>query len=396
MKPEIRVDIAILGGGIAGLWLLNRLRRAGYSALLFEKRYLGGEQTVKSQGIIHGGTKYALNGVLTQAANAIADMPQRWKDCLERHGEVDLGTARVLSTHHYMWSRGRLASRMTTFFASKALRGRVDALKPEARPKVFQHPDFHGAVYALNEIVLDVPTVLNALALPYQGTFIQADLGEPGSLTRDGDGFVLKPRPDVAIHARRVITTAGEGTEDLLARHGLSGPAMQRRPLHMVMVSHRYPHPVYAHCIGAGSKPLVTITTHALPDGRKVWYLGGQLAEDGVQDTPEALIGKAQALLREVLPWVDLGKADWATLRVNRAEPKQSNLTRPDSAFVASEGPLMVCWPTKLALSPNLADRVIQQLHADDIFPAVPQPDLHLLRLPEPPLAPTPWEEAFT
>ncbi|RMF19907.1 MAG: FAD-dependent oxidoreductase [Gammaproteobacteria bacterium] len=395
MKPELRVDIAIIGGGIAGLWLLNRLRRSGYSALLFEKHHLGGEQSVKSQGIIHGGTKYALNGVLTQAANAIADMPARWQDSLEGHGEVDLGSARILSRHHYMWSRGRLASRMTTFFASKALRGRVADVPAEERPEAFRNPAFKGNLYALNELVLDVPSVIQALARPYSGTFIQADFSAPGSLRREGEGFALEPVPGTVIHARRVITTAGEGTEQLLVNHGLKGPAMQRRPLHMAMVCAQNLPPVYAHCIGTGSKPVVTITTHFLPDGRKVWYLGGQLAEDGVEADTGTLIERARKLLNDLLPWISLDGAQWSTLRINRAEPRQSTLTRPDSAFMAAEGPLMVCWPTKLALSPNLADEVLKQLREEEVFPATPQPDLHLHDLPAPLMSPTPWEEAF-
>ncbi|MFN3402304.1 MAG: FAD-dependent oxidoreductase, partial [Ferrovibrio sp.] len=42
-RPD--VDVAILGGGIAGLWLLARLKRAGYSALLIEREALGAGQT---------------------------------------------------------------------------------------------------------------------------------------------------------------------------------------------------------------------------------------------------------------------------------------------------------------------------------------------------------------
>ncbi len=37
---------------------------------------LGGGQSVESQGIIHGGAKYALHGALTGASEAIADMPR--------------------------------------------------------------------------------------------------------------------------------------------------------------------------------------------------------------------------------------------------------------------------------------------------------------------------------
>ncbi len=51
----LSTDILIVGGGIAGLWLNARLRRAGYATVLVESASLGGGQSVKSQGIIHGG-----------------------------------------------------------------------------------------------------------------------------------------------------------------------------------------------------------------------------------------------------------------------------------------------------------------------------------------------------
>jgi len=57
-QHSMSCDVAIIGGGIAGLWLLNRLMNSGYNAILFESKALGSDQTVASQGMIHGGIKY--------------------------------------------------------------------------------------------------------------------------------------------------------------------------------------------------------------------------------------------------------------------------------------------------------------------------------------------------
>ena len=136
-------DLIILGGGIAGLWLLNRLQQQGFNTILLGKRMnLAVARASVSQGIIHGGTKYALNGALTQAANAIADMPGRWRQCLAGEGEINLSSAEILSEAHYLWSKGSLASKMTTFFASKALKGRVDDIAQQERPEVFRNKAF--------------------------------------------------------------------------------------------------------------------------------------------------------------------------------------------------------------------------------------------------------------
>ena len=44
----LKPDILIFGGGIAGLWLINRLNAAGYQCLLLETDTLGGDQTLAS------------------------------------------------------------------------------------------------------------------------------------------------------------------------------------------------------------------------------------------------------------------------------------------------------------------------------------------------------------
>ena len=53
----MQLDVLIFGGGAAGLWCLDRFRRAGYHAILLEAKALGRGQTIQAQGIIHGGGK---------------------------------------------------------------------------------------------------------------------------------------------------------------------------------------------------------------------------------------------------------------------------------------------------------------------------------------------------
>ena len=36
--------------------------------------------------------------------------------------------------------------------------------------------------------------------------------------------------------------------------------------------------PLYAHCLGGGPKPRITVTSHPAADGQWVWYLGGDIA----------------------------------------------------------------------------------------------------------------------
>ena len=104
MKSYYSCDIVLFGGGIAGLWLLHRLRQTGYNAVLLEASKLGSEQTFLSQGIIHGGLKYSLSGSLSNAENNIARMPERWRACFRGQGEIDLSDSLISSARYYMWS----------------------------------------------------------------------------------------------------------------------------------------------------------------------------------------------------------------------------------------------------------------------------------------------------
>ena len=388
MPSVISTDVLIVGAGVAGLWLNARLRKQGFSTIMVERDSLGGGQSVKSQGIIHGGAKYALHGALTGASEAIADMPRRWREALAGEGELDLRGVNILSQAHYLWSPGTLAGNLTSFFASKAVRGRVDQVKGDQLPPALQDPRFKGKVYRLAELVVDVPSLIERLAELAGDGLLAAQSIEP--LIEDGEmiGLRIDGRE---IHAQRIVFSAGAGNAELLASAGISIPAQQLRPLHMVLVKGPTLKPLYAHCLGGGPKPRITVTTHPATNGEWVWYLGGDIAEaEGVAREPAEQIAVAQKELGNLLPWVDLSQAQWATLRVNRAEPAQSGLVRPDNAFIADQGRLLVGWPTKLALAPDFSDRVLQALEQDGIrpgnAPVLPQ-------LPRPPLAKTAWEQ---
>ncbi|MFJ2330467.1 NAD(P)/FAD-dependent oxidoreductase [Pseudomonas helleri] len=388
MASVISTDVLIVGAGVAGLWLNARLRRQGFSTVLVENHSLGGAQTLKSQGIIHGGAKYALHGALTGASEAIADMPRRWREALAGEGELDLSGVRLLSDAHYLWSPGTLAGNLTSFFASKAVRGRVDQVKGDQLPPALQDPRFKGKVYRLAELVVDVPSLVERLAELAGDSLLAGQKVEP---LFDNERLIGLRVDGLDILAQRIVLSAGQGNAELLASLEINVPAQQLRPLHMVMVKGPSLKPLYAHCLGGGPKPRITVTTHPAANGEWVWYVGGDIAEaEGVARTPDEQIAAAKKELTSLLPWVDLSQAQWATLRVDRAEPAQSGLVRPDNAFVSDTGRLLVGWPTKLALAPDFSDRVINALEQDGIKPGnVPAlPDF-----PRPPLGKTAWEQ---
>ncbi len=372
MKQTVEADIAIIGGGIAGLWLLNELRQKNYSVILLESGTLGGEQTHKSQGIIHGGMKYALQGEITAAASTIAHMPRIWLDCLNGSGRIDLRNTPILSTHQYLWTTGALTSTLAGYFASLMLKGNVLALKKPEFPAVFQHAKFKGNVYSLDEIVVDVHALIRELVKPNQDVIFKIDPPENDQFKFAADNQLesielrADPMTPLQLKAKKYIFTAGSGNH-LLLKNIKTNTDMQLRPLHMVIVKHDQPYEVYAHCLGRSALPRVTITTHQTADGKYAWYLGGQIAEEGIKRDAREQISAARKELTALFPWLNFSKAQFATFFVDRAEPKQADGKRPDSCFMQEIGNTIVAWPTKLAFAPMLSEQIIQSLQQGNL-----------------------------
>lgn len=368
---DLHYDLIIIGGGISGLWLLNHFSQRGYSIALFEENQLGSQQTIASQGMIHGGVKYALSGALNKSSEAIGDMPPLWKNCIQGLGPVDLSKTKILSDEFYLWSTQSIASRLTSFFASKALRGRVEKVGAKQRPAVFQSPLFSGNIYKLIDMVLDVPSLVSNLADNYRSKIYKIDWNQ-ATLHTDEKGSVALKLANQTLRAQRILFTAGAGNEQLLAQLGCKQPTMQRRPLQQVLVKHQYREAIYAHCMGSNPSPRLTISSHQTKDNCPVWYLGGDLATENTDTPADQLIDKAKSELFDLFPWIDFGKTEWATVKLDRAEPKQTQLIKPDKSFAKpAEGVnnVITCWPTKLTLAPNLATEVEQLLAGDDINP---------------------------
>lgn len=396
---KAEADIVIFGGGVAGLWLLNKLRKTGFSAILFDSGALGGGQTYKSQGIIHGGMKYNLAGTLTKDAEALASMPKLWKECLVGKGEIDLSGVTILSQNQHLWSPQRIAAKVMGLLASTTMRSDVSHLPKEKLPRVFQNENFKGEVYALDEIVIDIPSLVRELVKYNQDALFKIEPLNENELKFDERGNLVSATifhsgASVEIHAQQFVFTAGAGNELIINKLNSKELAMQRRPLHMVLVKTHFDCPLYAHCLGLGNRPRITITTHYTQDGSSVWYLGGSLAEDGVNKNSEQQIAAAKSELRALFPWLDFSKAEFATFMVDRAEPKQKGGAKPESSYTKTINNLVVAWPTKLVLAPKLSEDIIQHFLNTRLIPQLF--DTRELRAwPMPPIASPVWEEAF-
>src|SRR5262245_4489589 len=306
----MRLDVLVFGGGAAGLWCLDRLRRAGYHALLLESVALGNGQTIQSQGIIHGGGKYALRGVRDFAAvRATSAMPERWRRSLAGELEPDLTSARIVSQQCYLWlPRGSFVSRLQSFgFITVFARAGLRATPPVPVPKD-QWPEALResalAIYSLAEPVIATASVLQALALPHQRYIFLYD-SNALEFTPEGvriGAVLLKPRV--------TLLAAGLGNGVLLSKAGVRAGLMQSRPLGMVLLRGALP-PLFAHCI-VGGKTGLTITTPLAG----VWQIGGEIAERlAHEENSQTARSLALAEIRRRLPRLDIEHVEMSIYR---------------------------------------------------------------------------------
>lgn len=358
-----QADVKIIGGGIAGLWIARRLITEGFRVVLVSQGPLGAGQTIASQGIIHGGVKYALTGEASNASRAIAEMPAIWNSCLRGEGEIDLRAARVLSTHQLLWTTGGIGAKLVGIAASKAIRTPVRKLSDSERSAAFSTAPLPRSVdvYRVDETVLDPHSLVSTLS---QGVHVV--------------------QPHQIAEASLTVWCAGAGNP---------AEMMQTRPLHMVILRGTDLPMIFGHAIAGQltDKPRATITSQHDRAGRTVWYVGGAIAEDGVRRSRDEQIEAARRELHACVGWIDTQGTQWATLRVDRAEARTTGGIRPDMPVLRTiNDHTIAAWPTKLAFAPLLGSMVVDWVrnHA--------KPTSAHAFLPETgscPIAPLPWEQ---
>jgi len=394
------VDLIIFGGGVAGLWTLNEASRQGYRCILLEAFELGSGQTIASQGIIHGGLKYTLQGMMTGSAQRIREMPLIWRKSLAGKQLPDLSQTEIRSNACYLWRTESLSSRLGMIGAKMGLHVAPHNLAPEEIPELLaQCP---GSIAIMEEQVISPRSLIANLShafadqiFKYESEHLTFSLDENKHITSiqipTSDGTPL------TINTAAVLFTAGKGNEPLRNQvrpqtAPANVPFMQKRPLHMALVRGALPQ-FSGHCVD-GAKTRITITSDTDSQGRTVWQLGGQVAETGVTMNRLELIRHAASELAASVPGIDLSGLEWNTYTVDRAEGATKTGLRPETPQILREGNLFTAWPTKLAFAPRLAAEICENLHAIQVEPTPAESSWKTAfsKLPRPLLAQPPWE----
>jgi hypothetical protein len=122
---------------------------------------------------------------------------------------------------------------------------------------------FEGTLVDMGEPVLDIPSVVRALAEPYMNC-----------IRKSADG----------VNARNIFIPPPTATMNPASRRS-AGPCswgLLKNP----------PFPLWVHLVGPSDKPIATITTHQMENGEMAWYFGGQVAERGKNENPDAMFTK--------------------------------------------------------------------------------------------------------
>jgi hypothetical protein len=164
---------------------------------------------------------------------------------------------------------------------------------------------------------------------------------------------------------------------------------MQQRPLQQLILKSKDLPDLFAHNISTALNPIVTITSHRTKNNIPVWYVGGKIAEEGINKTKAELIIEGKKLIHSLFPWMLLDNITWGSCYASRAEAKQDNQTKPDSITYFEQGNAIIAWPTKLAFAPLLAEKIC------DLINLEPNNIRHsiLSNLPKPDIANYPWDE---
>lgn len=370
----MRVQMVIIGGGIAGLWTLRRAIALGYNAILLEKDAIGSGQTLGAQGILHSGLKYGLDGANRDIATLLRSLPPRWLACFERHGELDLSTARIHTKAQHLWAANSWLDKIAASVGARAMQGEVRNLPREAWPAALRDGSHQGSVYEIVETVVEVKSVCQALAAPVRERIFRAAIGD---MDIAPDGAVRAVIADgLRLEADVFIFTAATGNEAVAAMLGFGKDAAQRRPLRQIMVRGRLPL-LYGHGVTVSPKPIVTITSHPL-DSDTVWYLGGGIAESAPKLTHMEAVANASRTLQNIFPKLDWPTMQWAVWDVDRAEPHAASRL-PDGPALLERANAAICWPTKLVYAPALAElalafaqRIVQPTEPGPVKVALP------------------------
>jgi len=390
---RIPLDCLIIGGGVAGLFILDKCVSLGCSTLLLESNTLGTGQTIHSHGIIHGNLSDASHGIHNQTEMAIGDMPLFWRRCLAGETKPDLRNVTLRSDYCHVWRSDSLLAKLGWLGVMLSRTLHTQPLTDHERPRVFQ--GCKGKVVRTNGQVIEPRSLLEVLSTPHVQRMLKISQAGVETQQEDGAWIIRLLNPDTGepldLSPKMIVLSAGDGNQALRLMFGLPRRRMKVRHVHMVMVRGELPM-INGHCID-GIRSHLTISTTTDYARRRVWLIYSKLASNP-EVSPEELILRTASKLRSVLPSVDLDSMEFTTYRTTRVV---HGMKQTDISLLV-EGGILTCWPSEMTLAPRLANKIGQHITSLSNAPAVTQSLVDAIEVkavaswPRPTVALPPWE----
>lgn len=396
LTPVIETDILIVGGGGQGLWLLDRVRRDGFSAILLEKRLLGSQQTGHSHVYIHHGHVYSAEKLSTDVnlIDRLKSVRETWDGWLAGRSVV-LGYGPSLFGFE---NRSKLEAQIDCWNSVGLGLVPIDPL-----PAIFTGGDVR-AVCQSAERTLDGQWLIDELRRPHEGCIgrihevekIELEAAPSGRIMVQvavSEGSTPSARPRESFSARALLLAAGTGNAGLLRLVSLGRQPARTSPVvrkaHMLVVR--------------GPRSVLDPLTGVFPDIGELFIVSRQTADETVWlvsdgnspdvvyadeliecDTGRWLVRVIDSIAR-IAP--KLFSTDqlrsqyrWGVYEAPKAEQSREHgetVRRPGHWEQIAGTGLFVILPTKLTLAPLMSTEVVEQLARMGINPSgsAPAPD---------------------
>lgn len=313
-------------------------------------------------------------------------MPNIWKEALNGKGQVDLSQAKTNANSQHLLIPSGVFGNVTKILTERAFGENVHTIKQEEWPDGIKNSGFNGSLIFMDEPVLDIPSVISALAMPYQNSIRKI------SYAKSKKPFEFLKNQN--IEAKQIIFTTATDNHDIATQmKDDDGLNTQKRPLLQGMLKNA-PFPLWGHLVGKTDKPVASITTHKDQNNNLIWYIGGSVAERSTQAPPTQTYNATIKAIKSYLPNVTTNKMEWDVLPINRIEGQsKTQHWLPDTPTIHDTKNALYCWPTKLTFAPMLAQMIVKKLEEKNITPSHIENDYTVL--PPVEYAKTPWDKAI-
>ena len=222
---EYSFDVVVIGGGIAGVWVHSLLQKTGYSCCLLEKKSIGGEQSLLSQGIIHKGMKYLLGKLLPDIAGNLLQTAELWDSALSGKGEIDLSETEIYTEKQLIWqSQAFLSSFFTSSLldlsAKEIFQSQVQKLSPLEYPFWLEQKK---KAFWLKEKVINNHSLFQNFYKQQKKNYYQIGAIKNIHIC---DNFISLETGDVLLKAQKIILAAGQGNVALAKKFQINSDIM--------------------------------------------------------------------------------------------------------------------------------------------------------------------------